>query len=109
MHMTGDPCGQHNPVHFQSPSKSATDQVIMNSNILGLESERGEFRDRSVRRLGSDPDLALMLAPVDRAIHRLHGRVGEKRLMVGRLEARGGSTHGGGGIPGAIGDGTAPM
>ena len=45
-------------------------------------------------RLIADPDLAAVLADMDRAVHRLHCRVREERNLVGRVDLGGGARHG---------------
>ena len=43
--------------------------------------------------LVADPDLAAVLADMDRAVHRLHCRVREKRHLVDRLDLGRGARH----------------
>ena len=44
--------------------------------------------------LGADPDFAAVLTDMDRAVHRLHRRVREKRNLVDRLDLGDGARHG---------------
>ena len=87
--------GTNRAVGLQPPAKAAADQMIVDDDLLrrqagGLRRHRLNARDR----LGADPDLALILADVHRAVHRLHRGVRQERKLVDRLDLGGGARHG---------------
>ena len=59
--------------------------MAVKADLFGLQTQGRELRHRAIACLGADPDLALALAPIDRAVHRLEGRVGEKWLVIDRV------------------------
>src|SRR5260370_6975447 len=84
--MPRDPRRQHDAVHLQAPPEAAADEMAVKADLFGLETQGCQLRHRAIACLGADPDLALALAPIDRAIHRLEGRVGEKWLVIDRID-----------------------
>src|SRR6202008_2324065 len=81
-HVARDTRRQHHAVYLETTPEAAADELVMQDDLLGLQAERRELRDRAVGCLSAGPDLALGVAPVDRAVHRLEGRVREEGLMV---------------------------
>ena len=82
------------PSTLQPPAEAAADQMIVDDDLVqrqagGLRRRRLGARDG----LAADPDLAAVLADMDRAVHRLHRRVREERNLVGRLDLGGGARH----------------
>jgi hypothetical protein len=80
---------------LQPPAEAAADQMIVHDDFLrrqacGLRGQRLNPRDR----LATDPDFARILAKVNRAVHRLHRRVGQKWNLIDRLDLAGGLRHG---------------
>ena len=93
--MLGDLDGADRAVGLQPPAEAAADQMIVDDDLLrrqacGLRGHRLDTR----HRLAADPDFALILAKVHRAVHRLHRGVGQERNLVGRLDLGGGARHG---------------
>jgi hypothetical protein len=68
--------GANDAINFQPPAEAAPDQMIVDHDLV--QRQAGGLR---CRRLGSrgdlvaDPDLAAVLADMDRAVHRLHRRM----------------------------------
>ena len=92
--MLGDLDRANRAVGLQPPAEAAADQMIVDDDLLerqagGLRRHRLDARDR----LGADPDFALVLADMHRAVHRLHRGVREERKLVGRLDLGGGARH----------------
>ena len=92
--MLGDLDGADRAVGLQPPAKAAADQMIVDDDLLGRQAgslcgHRLNARDR----LAADPDFALILAEVHRAVHRLHRGVREERNLIGRLDLGGGARH----------------
>ena len=87
--------GANDAVDLQPPAKAAADQMIVDHDLVqrqacGLRRRRLGARDD----LAADPDFAAVLADMNRAVHRLHGRVREERNLVGRLDLGDGARHG---------------
>ena len=87
--------GASDAVDLQPPAKAAADQMIVDHDLVqrqagGLRRRRLGARDDLV----ADPDFAAVLADMNRAVHRLHGRVREERNLVGRLDLGDGARHG---------------
>jgi hypothetical protein len=76
-----------NTVRFQPAAEPVADQMVVDHDLVqrhihylcgrGLDSRHG---------LGADPDFARVAADMDRAVHRLHGRMREERKVVGRVD-----------------------
>ena len=93
--MFGDLDGADRAVGLQPPAEAAADQMIVDDDLLerqagGLCGHRLNTRDR----LAADPDFALILAKMHRAVHRLHRGVREEWNLVGRLDLGRGACHG---------------
>jgi hypothetical protein len=70
LHRPGD------AIDFQSPPKTAADQMIVHGDLVGRQAgdvSRGCLRPR--QHLVADPDFASVLANVHRAVHRLECRM----------------------------------
>ena len=81
-------------VDFEPPAEPAADQVIVDHDLF--QRQTGSLRRRrlgSRQHLGADPNLAAVVADMDRAVHRLHRRVRKKRNLVDRLDLDGGARH----------------
>ncbi len=74
-------------VDLEPAAEAAADQVVVNHHLVQRQSGGlcGHRLD-SPERLVADPDFAAVLAHMNRAVHRLHGRVREERNLVGRLD-----------------------
>src|SRR6266700_7084672 len=73
--------------HVATPESSARKQR-MNNNALWRDAR--DLRDRTlypIGRLRWRPGLPLVSTGRDRDVHRLHGRVSEKRQLIDRLDA----------------------
>jgi hypothetical protein len=71
------------PVELETPPEAVAEKVVVDLYLLRLET--GHFADHGLRYsgdLGANPDLARVLAHVNRAVHRLHGRVRQERLLI---------------------------
>ena len=93
--LLGDLDGANDAVDVEPPAESAADEVVVYDDLVQRHS--GDLRRRGLRArdgLRADPDFALVLAHVDRAIHRLHRGVRQERHLVGRLDLRGSARHG---------------
>src|SRR5262249_37486898 len=89
----------HGPVVFETAAKSATQQVVVDAHLLAREP--GALDDRGLSHaldLRADPDVATVARHLHGAIHRLHRRVREKRLLIDRLDLARGAGNGRGGI-----------
>ena len=81
-------------IAFQPPAEATADQMIVEHDLL--QRQAGDLRCRRLAardRLVADPDFAAVLADVNGAVHRFHGRVGEKRNLVDRLDLGDGARH----------------
>jgi hypothetical protein len=86
--------GANDAIDLEPPAKPAADQMIVDHDLVqrqagGLGSRRLGSRDG----LGADPDLAAVLAEMNRAVHRLHCRVRQERDLVGGLDLADGARH----------------
>ena len=66
-------------------------------HLDSLFRQAGQLRSRSLGEGGhlrAHPDIAAIGAHVHRAVHRLHGRMGEERQLVDRCDLLGGARHG---------------
>ena len=95
--------GANDAIDLQPPAKAAADQMIVDHDLVqreasGLRRRRLGARDNLV----ADPDLAGVLADMDRAVHRLHRGVRKERNLVGRLDFGGGVRQGFGAIADAL-------
>ncbi len=93
--LLGDLDRANDAVDFETPAEPAADEMVVDDDLVQRQS--GDLRGRGLRardRLRADPDFAVVLAHVDRAIHRLHRGVREERNLVGRLDLRRGARHG---------------
>ena len=87
VHMHGDLNRARDAVNFKPTTKAATDQVVVDHDLIQRQS--GGFRGGRLRPsddLVTHPDLATVLANMDRTIHGLHRRVRKKRNLVSRLD-----------------------
>ena len=85
--LLGNPHGAHRPVELQAAPESTTEQMIVEADLLPFQV--GDFHDgrlRQPRNLCADPDVAAILGHLHRAIHRLHRRVRQERLLVNRID-----------------------
>ena len=83
----GDLDGTLDAVALQSPAETAADQMVVHHDLV--QRQTCDLRGRLLgarERLIADPDLASVGADMNRAVHRLHGRVREERNMVGRFD-----------------------
>jgi hypothetical protein len=82
--------GRGHPVGLAPPPEPTADQMVVDHDFF--QRQAGGSRRR---RLGSsdgldtDPDLTVVIADMNRAVHRLHRRVGEERNLVNRGLATG--------------------
>ena len=86
-HVLRDLHGAHGAVELEAAAESAAEQVIVDAHLLALQA--GELHDgrlRDARNLRADPDVAAFLRQVHGAVHRLHRRVREERLLVDRVD-----------------------
>jgi hypothetical protein len=82
-------------ISLQPPPEATTDQVIVDDDLIQRQAGRLRCRRLDARHgLAADPDFATVLADMNRAVHRLHGRVREEGEMVGRLDLGDGARHG---------------
>ena len=90
--LLGDLDGARDAIGLQPPAEPAADQMVVDHDLVQRQA-RGLRRRRLGARdgLGADPDLAAVLADMNRAVHRLHRRVREERNLIGRLDLGGGA------------------
>ena len=83
------------PSVSEPPAEAAADQMIVDDDLVQRQA-RGLRRRRlgARHRLAADPDLAAVLADMNRAVHRLHRGVREERNLVDRLDLGDGARHG---------------
>ena len=104
LHRLGD------AVDLQPAAEAAAEQVIVDLDLV--QRQAGDLRCRRLRAgqdLRAHPDVAAIRAHVHRAVHRLHGGVGQQRELVDRLECAGGARHGLGDIAILHGDHAGPL
>ena len=91
----GDLDGADDAVDLEPAAEPAADQVIVDHDLVQRQA-RGLRRRRLGARhdLAADPDFAAVLAHMNGAVHRLHGRVREEGNLVGRLDLGDGARHG---------------
>ena len=90
----GDLDGASDAVGLEPAAEAAADQMIVHDDLVQRQAgglRRGRLGARE--GLGADPDFAAVLAHMNRAVHRLHGRVREERNVIGRLDLGGGARH----------------
>ena len=83
LHLLGNLHGAHRPVELEAAPESATEQMIVDADLLPFQA--GDLHDgrlRETRNLRADPDVAAVLGHLHGAVHRLHRRVRQKRLLV---------------------------
>ncbi len=93
--MLRDLDGANDAIGLEPPSEAAADEMIVDDDLVQRQAR--DFRRRRLDArdgLAADPDFAAVLADVNRAVHRLHGRVREKRDLVSRLDLGDGARHG---------------
>src|SRR5262249_39124674 len=87
--LLGDLDGTGGAVFLETPAKPTTEQMVVDDDLVQRQS--GNLRGSGLYahdRLAADPDFAIVLAHMDSAIHRLHGRVREEWNLVGRFDLR---------------------
>ncbi len=92
--MLRDLDGASDTVDLEPAAETAADQMIVHDDLVQRQAggfRRGRLGPRE--GLGADPDLAAVLAHMDRAVHRLHRRMREERKLVGRLDLGDGARH----------------
>ena len=92
LHLHGDLNRAGDAVDLEPAAKSAADQMIVDRDLV--QRQAGGFRRGLLSArddLVANPDFAAVLADMNRAVHRLHRGVGEKRRLVDRLDLRGGA------------------
>ena len=93
--MPGDLDRANRAVSLQPPAKAAAEQMIVDDDLRGRQAGRLRGHRLDARdRLGPDPDFALTVAKVHRAVHRLHRGMGEEWKVVRRLNPGGGVCNG---------------
>src|SRR5882724_13107714 len=83
LHLLGNLHGPHRAVELEAAAEPATEQMIVDTDLLPLQS--GDFhygRLRETRNLCADPDVAAVRGHAHSAVHRLHRRVRKKGLLV---------------------------
>jgi hypothetical protein len=91
--MLGNLNGPERSIGLQPPAEAAADQMVMDGHLVQWQSSSLRCCGLHARkRLASDPDFAVVFTEMDGAVHRFHGRVGEKRHLIDRLDL-GGCTH----------------
>ena len=86
-HVLRDLDRPHGPVVLEAAAESATQQMVVDAHLLALQT--GELHDRRLREarnLRAGPDVAAFLRHTHGAVHRLHRRVGEERLLVDGID-----------------------
>ena len=81
--LPGDGDGLRDAVHVETASKAPADNMVVNLDLLGWQA--GDFRRRSLcpaHDLNAYPDFAAVFRHMHRAVHRLHGGMGEKWHLV---------------------------
>ena len=92
--MLGDLDGAGDVIGLQPPAEPSAEQMVVDHDLV-----QRQVRGLGHRRLGArhdlaaEPDLAAVLAQMNRAVHRLHRGVGEERHLVGRLDLGDGARH----------------
>ncbi len=74
-------------VSVEAPPEPAAHEVIV--NLDGLAGQPRQLGYQLLRKSGclrSHPDVAALFANMNRAVHRLHGRMREKRSMIDSVE-----------------------
>ena len=82
-------------IHLEPPAEAAAQEVVV--HLHSLFRQAGQLRSRSLGEGGhlrAHPDIAAIGAHVDRAVHRLHGRMREERQLVDRFDLLSGARHG---------------
>ncbi len=81
-------------VEHEAPSEAAAQIGRVDRDPLGRQAgDRGHHPDDEIDPLVGRDDLAGVGRDLRRAVHRLHGRMGEERRGVGRLEPARGGRH----------------
>jgi hypothetical protein len=76
-------------VDLETPAEASAEQVIVHGDTL--QRQPGDLcccRLGPREHLSANPDVAAVVAHVRRTVHRLHGRVCEKRNLIDRFMAR---------------------
>ncbi len=85
--LLGDPHGRDRHVGFELAAKAAAEQVVVDDHFFDRKAGRlRRFRLHPRHDLGAGPDLAKIGGEMNRGVDRLHGRMREKRQLVGRLQ-----------------------
>src|SRR5713101_5122529 len=93
--MLGDFDRARDAIDLQAPTESTPDQMIVHDDFV-----QRQARDLCGSRLGArddlvaDPDFAAVPADMNRAVHRLHGRVREERNLIDCLDLGDRARHG---------------
>ena len=75
-------------VSLEPPPETSADEVIVDLDGLTRQTRQLGYQFlRECRCLGSNPDVATILADMYRAVHRLHGRMRQKRSVIDGIEA----------------------
>src|SRR5262245_27139336 len=93
-HVLRDLNGTDAAIVLEAPAEPAAQQVPVDAYLLPLQA--GHLHDgrlREPRDLRPDPDVAGFLRQVHGAVHGLHRRVREERLLVDRLDLPGGARN----------------
>ena len=85
--MLADPHCRHHHVRLQTAAKATAEQMLMHRYLVDREPGRLScFRLNARHDLGSHPDVAAIRPDMHGAVQRLHGRMREKRHLIGRIE-----------------------
>src|SRR5207253_6224821 len=81
-----------NEVELEPPTEAATQISRVHPDLFGRDAaDTGAEALRPGLELGGRPDVDPVGTDVSGAVHRLHGRMGEERQLVGSVELGGGA------------------
>ena len=106
-HLLRDLHGAQRTVVLEPAAESAAQQVVVDTYLLARQA--GELHDRRLRETGhlcAEPDVAAAIVHLHGAVHRLHRRMREKRLLVDRIHLVGRAGDEGCGVTVMTGHGT---
>ena len=83
----GDANGRDHHVGLEPAPEAAADQMVVHGHFLDRQAGGlGRLRLNPRHDLGAGPDLAAVGLEMNRAVQRLHRRMGEKRQLVGGVD-----------------------
>ena len=86
--------GTRDAVAFEPAPEAAPDEMVVDHDLVQRQSRNFRRRRLGSRDgLGADPNVATILADMDRAVHRLQCGVRQKRDLVDRVNSGGGARH----------------